>query len=751
MIPRTIVARPEDLEPPPARSHAPDPDILPLPGSRRPQRDPHVFSGPVPPPRPLAAPEIGPRDILNALRYHSVLFVTLGTLVAGGLFAAGWLLVPGKYTTYATLFVDQRNPTVMPSVNGMDESGNFATYLKTQANLIKNRKITGGALLDPAAKIGLLPMLRNQDDPAAFLEEKLLIEVNDTSKSDLRVTLSGDDPVQITAIVNAVVDYYMKEVTAWRVPKIKRIETLQRSKDELEKSLAAKWQHFEQDLAPGGDGEPKTFKQKLRMSEYLGALQQRNAARAGLNNARSALKTAQIRLEQHDANPPTVPVADLNSQIEADAAVRVKDLVVRRIQRDRDTYVQQSSRPNAARLAELNQRLATATADLEEARQKARTKVETDYRGGLRAQLTANIDKCQDEMRYREEQERVTIEQLAEYKEFKDLDEIGVQKKMSEIGKQNDEIQNLRREVARVDSSITSLKLDLDAPDRVRIWHKAEVPSKKDIRKQAAVSGAAGLFGLGLVGGLISLYELRKKRVYGPTDTIFRSKLPLLGCIPECAAPATAKGDTPDPAGRSFFEAVDKVKAVLCRQLQRRKMQAVLVTSTARGEGKSALAWHLALSLARSDRRTLFIDGNLRNPGLHNHFDIASHPGLSELLRGERMMQEVVQRTALDNLWCVAAGICDDVARQALDKDSLRTMLDRARRDFDYIVIDSCSIRESVDPLYLAQRADATVLAVRSFQSCTADVDRACDRLTQLGTPLLGAVLTDPSGAGCDL
>ena len=78
-------------------------------------------------------------------------------------------------------------------------------------------------------------------------------------------------------------------------------------------------------------------------------------------------------------------------------------------------------------------------------------------------------------------------------------------------------------------------------------------------------------------------------------------------------------------------------------------------------------------------------------------------------------------------------------------------MLDRARRDFDYIVIDSCSIREAVDPLYLAQRADATVLAVRTFKSGTSDVERAGDRLSQIGTPLLGAILTDPSGAGCDL
>lgn len=752
MIPRTIVARPEDLAPEPARGgYVAEPDVIPLPGSRRPQRESQPTHGPLTQPRPAAGPELGPRDILNALKYHSVLFVTLGTLAAVGLFAAGWVLVPGKYTTYATLFVSQQNPTNMPAVAGNAETDNFPTYLKTQANLIKNRKIIGGALLDPHAAIAQLSMLRNEEDPAAFLEEKLLVEVNDTSKSDLRVTLSGEDPVQITTIVNAVVDYYMKEVNGWREVKARRIATLQKSKDELEKTLAGKWQHYEQDITPNGDGEPKTFRQKLRMSEYLGALQQRTAARAGLNNARGALKTAQTRLQEHDTTPPPMPVTDLTPAVEGSDVVRVKDMLVRRTRRDRDNYQQQSSRPDPAKLAEMNQRLAAATADLDTARQSAKNQIETNFRAGIRLQLEANVKKAEDEVRYREHVEQDTTQQLAEYKEFKDLDELGVQKKMSEIGKQQDEVMNLRKEVARIDSSITQLKIDLDAPDRVRVWHQAEVPSKKDVRKQAAVSGAAGLFGLGLVGGLISLYEIRKKRVYGPGDPIFRSKLPLLGCIPECAAPATAKGDNPDPDGRAFFEAVDKVKAVLCRQLQRRRMQVLLVTSSAAGEGKSALAWHLALSLARSDRRTLFVDGNLRNPGLHNHFDIASHPGLAELLRGEQQVQEVVQRTALDNLWCIAAGVCDDAARQALDKDALRHLLDRARRDFDYVVVDGCSIREAVDPLYLAQRADATVLAVRSFTSSTADVERACDRLTQLGTPLLGAVLTDPSGAGCDL
>jgi receptor protein-tyrosine kinase len=681
-----------------------------------------------------------------------VLFVTLGSLAAGGLFATAWLLVPAKYTTYATLLVSQRDPTNLPVGPTSNEGDSFPTYLKTQSNLIKNRKVIGQALLDPKAGLAQLPMLRDEEDPAAYLENLINTEVTDTSNSALRVTLSGDDPVQITTIVNAVVDSYMKEVNAWREVKTNRIKTLEDSQSRYEAMLSNKLKHYDDETSPGADPDPKSWKQKLRLNDYLGVLRDRNVARAGLNSARSALTTAQGRLDQFDANPPPMPVVDLAPAIDNDPSVRFKALAAKRFERDRNTHLQQASRPDPAKVAEMTQRLEAAVADLEAAKAQARKTIETAYRGSLRAQFEDNVKKAQDQVRYAELQEKAANDLLAaDYKEFKDLDEAGVQKKMSEVVKEKDDIEMLRKDVFRIKDSIMGLNVDLHAPDRVRVWHKAEVPSKKDIRKQAAIAGAAGLLGLGLVGGLISLYEIRKKRVYGPGDPLFKHKLPLIGCLPDCVAPASPKGDSPDPAGRAFLEAVDKVKAVLCRQMQRRKMQAVLVTSAAPGEGKSATAWHLALSLARSDRRTLFIDGNLRNPGLHNHFDIASHPGLSELLRGERPMQEVVQRTALDNLWCIAAGVCDDSARHALDKDALRHLFDRARRDFDYVVIDGCSIREAVDSLYLAQRADATVLAVRTFQSSAADVERACERLTQLGTPLLGAVLTDPSGAGSEL
>src|SRR5439155_11220698 len=114
-----------------------------LPGAhRRPEREPNVAPA-------AAGDEIGPRDILNALRYHSVLFVTLGSIVAVGLGAAAWVLVPAKYTTYALVYVAQIKPVLVASPTDATSRTEFATAIKTEANKIVNTATMLGARRDP--------------------------------------------------------------------------------------------------------------------------------------------------------------------------------------------------------------------------------------------------------------------------------------------------------------------------------------------------------------------------------------------------------------------------------------------------------------------------------------------------------------------------------------------------------------------------------------------------------------------------
>src|SRR5207249_8023347 len=199
MIPVKIEARPDDD----GFRGKPDPAILPLPGvARRPEREPAT------PKRP-PADEVGPRDIINALRYHSVAFVTLGSLLAGALGTAAWLLVPAKYTTYAMVNVLPREPVILDTKAGGDRTGDFEYVLKTQAAIIQSKPIITGALGKPG--IAQLAMVREQANPVEYFEQEIKPEITPGSQI-IKVTLSGSDAVEVTQFVNAAVGFFYEKV-----------------------------------------------------------------------------------------------------------------------------------------------------------------------------------------------------------------------------------------------------------------------------------------------------------------------------------------------------------------------------------------------------------------------------------------------------------------------------------------------------------------------------------------------------------
>jgi capsular exopolysaccharide synthesis family protein len=167
----------------------------------------------------------------------------------------------------------------------------------------------------------------------------------------------------------------------------------------------------------------------------------------------------------------------------------------------------------------------------------------------------------------------------------------------------------------------------------------------------------------------------------------------------------------------------------------------LMITSANAREGKTMLASHLAGSIARTGRRTLLIDCDLRRPGIHRLFDVSESPGISEVLRKEIAPADAVRPTRLDDLFVLAAGKCDRVAVEALARNDFPELLAQLRNEFDFIIIDSCPILPVPDALLISKHVDAVVLSIRPAVSHSASVFAACERLQAMGVPLLGTVV----------
>src|SRR5262249_45829726 len=154
-------------------------------------------------------------------------------------------------------------------------------------------------------------------------------------------------------------------------------------------------------------------------------------------------------------------------------------------------------------------------------------------------------------------------------------------------------------------------------------------------RARAAGLMGAGLFGLGLLG--VCLREYRWRRVYTGEDVASAAGVPLLGALPTLSAGQvwSTNGASGNPYDRALLTvSVSALRDNLLRGGEH-PPRVLLITSASGEEGKTALAAHLAASLARTGGKTLFIDGALLRPQAHRAAGLAAQPGFSEVLRGE--------------------------------------------------------------------------------------------------------------------
>ena len=102
--------------------------------------------------------------------------------------------------------------------------------------------------------------------------------------------------------------------------------------------------------------------------------------------------------------------------------------------------------------------------------------------------------------------------------------------------------------------------------------------------------------------------------------------------------------------GHPVLESIDAIRTLLLRDADARTPTRVLmVTSAVSGEGKTTLASHhrpAALARGPGLGKTLLIDGDLRQPAVHQLFEVPMQPGFSEVLLGEvEATVDAIQKT----------------------------------------------------------------------------------------------------------
>jgi len=176
----------------------------------------------------------------------------------------------------------------------------------------------------------------------------------------------------------------------------------------------------------------------------------------------------------------------------------------------------------------------------------------------------------------------------------------------------------------------------------------------------------------------------------------------------------------------------------------------ILVTSASASEGKTVNCLNLAATLAESGSRVLLMDVDLRHPSCHRAFGLENTTGLSNFLAGQVDLDSIVHALEKPRLSFISAGPTPPNPAELIGSTRMRDVMDLARQEFDFVILDSPPVTPVSDALVLARGSDGVVLVVKGQDTPKDLVRRARDQLALTGAHLLGAVVNNVGSAWGD-
>ncbi|MHA3704650.1 polysaccharide biosynthesis tyrosine autokinase [Jatrophihabitans sp. YIM 134969] len=248
-----------------------------------------------------------------------------------------------------------------------------------------------------------------------------------------------------------------------------------------------------------------------------------------------------------------------------------------------------------------------------------------------------------------------------------------------------------------------------------------------------------------VVGVLLALLREYLNRTVRDADEIEQATgLPVLGVVPSELDGVRVPSLSHPYSART--EAYRQVRTAVLAMPEDQVPQVVAVTSAMTGEGKTSVATNLAVALARSGRRVVIVDADLRRPQVATAFDVAAEPGLTDVLLGHVTVDDVLREHADEpRLTLVTSGPIPTNPSEALGSDAMSAVLVDLRARFDVVVVDTPPVLPVADALTLAPSVDGVVLVCRLEVVSQDKIRRTAATLRRVGAPLLGAVA---NGAG---
>jgi polysaccharide biosynthesis transport protein len=267
-------------------------------------------------------------------------------------------------------------------------------------------------------------------------------------------------------------------------------------------------------------------------------------------------------------------------------------------------------------------------------------------------------------------------------------------------------------------------------------------------------------FGLavGLIGGIVLAFLREKvdRPLRTPQDVREWTGIPSVASIPEFSSNGFHQGikglissrALAEGPAKFLFERPHSPESEAMRALhanivlaKEQQPQAVLVTSSLPGEGKTTVAVNLALALSQY-QKTCLVDADLRRPCVAAACGVRSEKGLGDVLVGSVALQDALLAIQdSPNLVILPGGKASDERAHLVASMAMKSIMQSLRARFDFIVLDSSPIIPYAEGRALSTLTDGIIFVARSGITPGPAMARSMELLCELKSPRIVKVV----------
>ena len=192
----------------------------------------------------------------------------------------------------------------------------------------------------------------------------------------------------------------------------------------------------------------------------------------------------------------------------------------------------------------------------------------------------------------------------------------------------------------------------------------------------------------------------------------------------------------------AFAESIRNARTLMESKFKPKKTY--LITSSSPSEGKTTVAFNLALSLQKN-YKVLLIEGDIRRPSVANsyyEFD-DTKKGLSEILTNEVNFSDTILKVPGTNLNFIGSGKKRTDLSDIVNVPKLKKFFELLNNHYDYVIVDSPPVLPVSDTMVIAQAADYLLYVTRANVTGLLSLMSGVKKLKNINKKIDGFILND--------